>query len=119
MLSAIGLYAIGIRVVCCCPQGGMPSAQFLYLGRQDMTVIPRKKNVPRGDGSGRVYEDAIEAGDILLETCGTTVRFDNVLLPTTGTTHQPQSGEVLLGMGFINKFDKVTINMRDKFIAVE
>lgn len=56
-----------------------------------MTVIPRKKNVPRGDGSGRVYEDAIEAGDILLETCGTTVRFDNVLLPTTGTTHQPQS----------------------------
>ena len=84
-----------------------------------MTVIPRKKNVPRGDGSGRVYEDAIEAGDILLETCGTTVRFDNVLLPTTGTTHQPQNDEVLLGMGFINKFDKVTINMRDKFIAVE
>ena len=88
---------------------------------KEIEAYSQKKEVLSLDNnnSGATLSDAVELDDVKFKTCGKVVEFDKVVVPMFENTPSYYVDDAYFGMGFINKFDKVTINMRDMFMKVE
>ena len=98
----------------------MFAAAGLALRRTAGFASLKDRQVVMGDkGFGLVRAGAVVMPDMNFMTCGEKVRFDKILVPPSEMENFLTTDDATFGMGFINKFDKVTINMRDMFMKVE
>lgn len=89
-----------------------------YNTHQDyVQAVGKKDNIGLGGFGGAKMMDVYTLPTFPLQVGNKRFNLEDIIVQTEATNIGSRSG--VLGMGFINLFDKVTINFKDMFITVD